>query len=106
MRGRCSLILSHKIKFQCVEPGQFRTDWSGRSLTVTDNDPAYDHIDVKERVRALHGTQQGDVSTKVPSPSVVSFAHYVHDHRLALARQGSPCYVSIGNDAGSSITSR
>ncbi|KAK4936980.1 hypothetical protein LTR10_022290 [Elasticomyces elasticus] len=48
------------IKFTCVEPGGFRTDWAGRSMTFADRHPAYDHMDAKERMTARHGNQAGD----------------------------------------------
>jgi len=49
------------IKFTCIEPGGFRTDWAGRSMDFGDIDhPAYDHIDAKKAMGARHGTQAGD----------------------------------------------
>jgi len=49
------------IKFTCIEPGGFRTDWSGRSMAFgTVNHPAYDHIDAKANAEARNGTQAGD----------------------------------------------
>ncbi|KAH7072237.1 hypothetical protein BKA63DRAFT_65524 [Paraphoma chrysanthemicola] len=49
------------IKFTCIEPGGFRTDWAGRSMDfgAIDN-PAYDHIDAKKAMGERHGTQAGD----------------------------------------------
>ncbi|KIW17610.1 hypothetical protein PV08_04805 [Exophiala spinifera] len=48
------------IKFTCVEPGGFRTDWAGRSMQFADRHPAYDHMNAVERMGARHGTQAGD----------------------------------------------
>ncbi|KAF2157758.1 NAD(P)-binding protein [Myriangium duriaei CBS 260.36] len=59
--------LSHEIKpewnihVQCVEPGGFRTDWSGRSMLFGERkQPAYDHINPKENAQKRNGTQAGD----------------------------------------------
>jgi NAD(P)-dependent dehydrogenase (short-subunit alcohol dehydrogenase family) len=49
------------IKFTCIEPGGFRTDWAGRSMDFGEKDhPAYDHIDAKKAMGSRHGTQAGD----------------------------------------------
>lgn len=49
------------IKFTCIEPGGFRTDWAGRSMAFAENkNPAYDHINAKEQMGKRHGTQAGD----------------------------------------------
>ena len=49
------------IKFQCVEPGGFRTDWAGRSMSFPEKrHPAYDHMDAKKAMGDRHGTQAGD----------------------------------------------
>lgn len=49
------------IKFQCVEPGGFRTDWAGRSMSFPEKKhPAYDHVDAKKAMGDRHGTQAGD----------------------------------------------
>jgi NAD(P)-dependent dehydrogenase (short-subunit alcohol dehydrogenase family) len=49
------------IKFQCVEPGEFRTDWAGRSMSFPEKrHPAYDHMDAKKAMGDRHGTQAGD----------------------------------------------
>ncbi|KAJ6018699.1 Short-chain dehydrogenase/reductase SDR [Penicillium canescens] len=45
------------IKFTCVEPGGFRTDWAGRSMAFTDRHSAYDHMDAKGLMMARNGTQ-------------------------------------------------
>lgn len=49
------------IKFTCIEPGGFRTDWSGRSMDFGEiNHPAYDHMNAKENAGKRHGSQPGD----------------------------------------------
>ncbi|CAO2653573.1 Nn.00g029840.m01.CDS01 [Neocucurbitaria sp. VM-36] len=49
------------IKFTCIEPGGFRTDWSGRSMDFGEiSNPAYDHIDAKRNAQGRHHTQAGD----------------------------------------------
>jgi hypothetical protein len=49
------------IKFTCIEPGGFRTDWAGRSMDFGEKkNPAYDHIDAKKTMGERHGTQAGD----------------------------------------------
>ncbi|GAM82115.1 hypothetical protein ANO11243_000940 [Dothideomycetidae sp. 11243] len=59
--------LSHEIKpewnihVQCVEPGGFRTDWSGRSMQFGEvKNPAYSHMDAKANAEKRNGTQAGD----------------------------------------------
>jgi NAD(P)-dependent dehydrogenase (short-subunit alcohol dehydrogenase family) len=49
------------IKFTCVEPGGFRTDWWGRSMNFGENkNPAYDHLDASRSASARNGKQPGD----------------------------------------------
>ncbi|KIW26302.1 uncharacterized protein PV07_09403 [Cladophialophora immunda] len=48
------------IKFTLVEPGGFRTDWAGRSMTFATRHPAYDHLNAEKHMTARHGTQAGD----------------------------------------------
>jgi len=49
------------IKFTCVEPGGFRTDWAGRSMIFPKKrHPSYDHLDAKKRMGERNGTQVGD----------------------------------------------
>lgn len=49
------------IKFTCVEPGGFRTDWAGRSMQFPEKSyPAYNHMNVKEAMEKRHGKQPGD----------------------------------------------
>ncbi|KAL1632267.1 hypothetical protein SLS56_003847 [Neofusicoccum ribis] len=48
------------IKFTCIEPGGFRTDWAGRSMEFAETHPAYDHLNAKEIMGKRHGSQPGD----------------------------------------------
>ncbi|KAF2127756.1 NAD(P)-binding protein [Dothidotthia symphoricarpi CBS 119687] len=49
------------IKFTCIEPGGFRTDWSGRSMQFGElENPAYDHMDPKKLAEGRHHKQAGD----------------------------------------------
>ncbi|KAL1624230.1 hypothetical protein SLS54_004160 [Diplodia seriata] len=74
------------IKFTCIEPGGFRTDWAGRSMDFGtlifasflfllrfllrlranvwsgkgEPHPAYEHLNAKEIMGKRHGTQAGD----------------------------------------------
>lgn len=49
------------IKFTCIEPGGFRTDWAGRSMDFGEEKcEAYDHIDAKRAMGERNGTQAGD----------------------------------------------
>ncbi|KAJ4323840.1 hypothetical protein N0V94_001624 [Neodidymelliopsis sp. IMI 364377] len=49
------------IKLTCIEPGGFRTDWSGRSMQFGEvKNDAYDHIDPKKNAQSRNGTQAGD----------------------------------------------
>lgn len=49
------------IKFTCIEPGGFRTDWAGRSMDFGEvENSAYDHINARENAKNRHGKQAGD----------------------------------------------
>ncbi|CAK3980428.1 NAD(P)-binding protein [Lecanosticta acicola] len=49
------------IKFTCIEPGGFRTDWAGRSMEFGEQkEAAYDHLDAKDTMGKRNGTQAGD----------------------------------------------
>jgi NAD(P)-dependent dehydrogenase (short-subunit alcohol dehydrogenase family) len=49
------------IKFTCIEPGGFRTDWSGRSMEFGETKrEVYDHLDARKRAADRHMTQEGD----------------------------------------------
>ena len=76
------------IKFTCVEPGGFRTDWAGRSMSFADQrHPAYDHINAKKAMGDRNGTQAGD-------PIKGANAMY----ELAVMKD-PPLRVVIGSDA-------
>lgn len=82
------------IKFTCIEPGGFRTDWAGRSMQFADKHPAYDHIDAKERMQKRNGTQAGD-------PKKGADAMY----QLAIMKD-PPLRVVVGTDAYSGIMNK
>lgn len=83
------------IKFTCVEPGGFRTDWAGRSMAFADErHPAYDHLDAKNAMGDRHGSQAGD-------PVKGAKAMY----ELAVM-QDPPLRVVIGSDAYKAIMSK
>ncbi|TVY64343.1 putative oxidoreductase [Lachnellula suecica] len=49
------------IKFTCIEPGGFRTDWAGRSMAFPEKrHPAYDHLNAEQSMKERNGTQAGD----------------------------------------------
>lgn len=48
------------IKFTCIEPGGFRTDWAGRSMDFGEPHPEYEHLNAKEIMGKRHGAQPGD----------------------------------------------
>ncbi|KAH6724600.1 hypothetical protein BKA61DRAFT_687916 [Leptodontidium sp. MPI-SDFR-AT-0119] len=48
------------IKFTCIEPGGFRTEWAGRSMAFTERHPEYDHVDIQSYMVARNGNQPGD----------------------------------------------
>ena len=75
------------IKFTCIEPGGFRTDWAGRSMAFAERKPEYDHLNAKENMTKRHGTQVGD-------PKKGADAMY----KLAVMKD-PPLRVVIGSDA-------
>ena len=76
------------IRFTCVEPGGFRTDWAGRSMEFpAERMEAYDHIDAREAMGKRHGKQGGD-------PEKGARAMY----ELAVMEE-PPLRVVIGSDA-------
>jgi len=76
------------IKFTCVEPGGFRTDWAGRSMQFPEKrHAAYDHIDAKANAEKRNGTQAGD-------PKKGAKAMY----ELAVLEE-PPLRVVVGTDA-------
>ncbi|KAJ6033953.1 Short-chain dehydrogenase/reductase SDR [Penicillium canescens] len=82
------------IKFTCVEPGGFRTDWAGRSMAFTDRHSAYDHMDAKGLMMARNGTQPGD-------PQKAARAFY----DLAMMEK-PPLRILLGTDAYPAILAR
>ncbi|KAK2625443.1 hypothetical protein QTJ16_004755 [Diplocarpon rosae] len=80
------------IKFTCIEPGGFRTDWAGRSMAFPEKrHPAYDHIDAKAQMEKRNGTQAGE-------PAKGAKAMY----ELAIL-EDPPLRVVIGTDAYKAI---
>jgi len=80
------------IKFTCVEPGGFRTDWAGRSMQFPEKrHSAYDHIDAKANAEKRNGTQAGD-------PKKGAKAMY----ELAILKE-PPLRAVIGTDAYKAI---
>jgi len=83
------------IKFTCVEPGGFRTDWAGRSMAfASERHPAYDHLDAKTLMGKRSGTQVGD-------PKKGAKAMY----DLAIMEE-PPLRVVIGSDAYKGVMSK
>lgn len=83
------------IKFTCIEPGGFRTDWSGRSMDFAENkNAAYDHLDAKDRMGKRHGTQAGD-------PAKAAAAMY----KLAKEKD-PPLRCILGTDAFKAINNK
>ncbi|CAO1602343.1 hypothetical protein XANCAGTX0491_005959 [Xanthoria calcicola] len=83
------------IRVQCVEPGGFRTDWSGRSMVFSEKrHQAYDHLDAKKRAEGRHMTQAGE-------PVKGAKAMY----ELAIMKD-PPLRVVLGSDAYKTIMSK
>lgn len=103
------------IKLTCVEPGGFRTDWAGRSMEFGEEKNKacvyvfgssferkviancclrYDHIDAKERMGKVNGTQAGD-------PPKAARAMW----ELAKMKD-PPLRVVLGTDAYKAITQK
>lgn len=83
------------IKFTLIEPGGFRTDFSGRSMDNPEKrHEAYDHIDVQKNKAARHGTQPGD-----PVKAAKAM------HQLALEKE-PPLRVTLGSDGYNAITKK
>ena len=78
------------IRFTCVEPGGFRTDWAGRSMEFGKEEvkvKIYDHIDAEGQMKKRNGTQVGD-------PPKAAKAMY----ELAVMKD-PPLRVVLGSDA-------
>lgn len=83
------------IKFTCIEPGGFRTDWSGRSMDFGQkNTELYDHIPAKENASKRHMTQAGD-----PPKAALAF------YELAVM-DDPPLRCIVGSDAYQAITKK
>ncbi|KZM25699.1 uncharacterized protein EKO05_0000954 [Ascochyta rabiei] len=83
------------IKLTCIEPGGFRTDWSGRSMQFGEvKNDAYDHIDPKKNAQARNGTQPGD-----PAKAAKVF------YDLAVM-DDPPLRCAVGTDAYKAITAK
>lgn len=84
-----------KIKFTCIEPGGFRTDWAGRSMEFGDSkEDAYDHLDAEKTMGEKNGTQAGD-------PAKAAKAMY----ELA-TMDDPPIRCVVGTDAYSAINDK
>lgn len=75
------------ISLTLIEPGGFRTDWAGRSMTFANKHPAYDHINAEANMNKRHGTQGGD--PKKGAAAMYKFA----------TMPDPPLRVVIGSDA-------
>ncbi|KIV94044.1 hypothetical protein PV10_05201 [Exophiala mesophila] len=76
------------IKFTCIEPGGFRTNWAGASMEFPKQRlEAYDHLDARERMGKRNGNQPGD-------PLKASKAIY----QLAVMEE-PPARIALGSDA-------
>lgn len=75
------------IKFTCIEPGGFRTDWAGRSMQFAPRHPAYDHLSAEETMTKRNGTQKGDP---------VKGAKAMYDFAVM---KDPPLRICIGSDA-------
>ncbi|KAF3042300.1 hypothetical protein E8E11_005646 [Didymella keratinophila] len=83
------------IKLTCIEPGGFRTDWSGRSMEFGEvKNEAYDHIDPKKNAQGRHHTQAGD-----PAKAAKVF------YDLAVMKD-PPIRCAVGTDAFKAMTNK
>lgn len=83
------------IKLTCIEPGGFRTDWSGRSMQFGEvKNDAYDHIDPKKNAQNRHHTQAGD-----PPKAAKVF------YDLAVMKD-PPIRCAVGTDAYKAMTTK
>ncbi|KAG9195241.1 hypothetical protein G6011_361 [Alternaria panax] len=83
------------IKFTCIEPGGFRTDWSGRSMDFGElSNPAYADVDSKKQAQERHGSQAGD-----PAKAATVF------YDLAVM-DDPPMRCAVGTDAYSLINKK
>lgn len=83
------------IKFTCIEPGGFRTDWAGRSMDFGEVESKnYDHLDMKAIMGKRHGQQAGD-----PKKGAQVF------YDLAVMKD-PPLRCIVGTDAYSAIKTK
>lgn len=83
------------IKFTCIEPGGFRTDWAGRSMEFgAEDNKAYDHLKAKEEMGKRHGKQPGD-----PAKAAQAF------YDLAVM-EDPPLRCVVGTDAYTNINKK
>jgi NAD(P)-dependent dehydrogenase (short-subunit alcohol dehydrogenase family) len=82
------------IKFTCIEPGGFRTDWAGRSMDFGEKKTPYDHLNAKEIMGKRHGTQAGD-----PIKGAKAF------YELAVMKD-PPLRCIVGTDAYAAINEK
>lgn len=83
------------IKLTCIEPGGFRTDWSGRSMQFGEvKNDAYDHINPKKNAQNRHHTQAGD-----PAKAAKVF------YDLAVMKD-PPLRCAVGTDAFKAMTAK
>jgi len=83
------------IKFTCVEPGGFRTDWAGRSMAFPEKKmDEYSHMDARKMMGERNGKQAGD-------PVKGAKAMY----ELAVL-EDPPLRVVIGTDAYKAIMAK
>ena len=79
------------IKFTCIEPGAFRTDWAGRSMEFPEEDrkmkDVYDHLQAEKSMESVNGKQAGD--PKKGAKAMYEFA----------VMDDPPLRVVIGKDA-------
>ncbi|KAK4987032.1 hypothetical protein LTR50_004897 [Elasticomyces elasticus] len=76
------------IKFTLIEPGGFRTQFAGGSITFAENkNEAYDHINVEKATKERNGTQAGD-----PVKGAAAF------YELAVM-DNPPLRCALGSDA-------
>jgi len=90
-------IAQFGIKVTIIEPGSFRTDWSGRSAVFADASPTYADTPAGHVRRIVHqrsGQEPGD-----PARAATAIIHTVES-------ENPPLRLPLGADAFSNIRSR
>lgn len=86
------------IRFTCIEPGAFRTDWAGRSMEFPEEKRKlkdfYDHMQAEEKMESMNGKQDGD--PKKGAKAMYEFA----------VMEDPPLRVVIGKDAYEGIQTK